>query len=1055
MTSRALLRAGVLLFVLTALAVTPHAQVSSAPPILVVVNDSGGNPFGTYLAEILRAEGLTAIATAPLATVTATDLGKYRLVVLGETPLTATQAALFSNYVSGGGRFVAMRPDAQLAPVLGLGVAAGSTDDGYVGIDGAGVGAGLPAATLPYKGPAMHFDLAAGAVPVAALYASRDIATGRAAVVRYNRTAAWSFDLARSTVYTRQGDPSLAGQERDGEPPYRTVDLFAGRIDLERMPMPHADIQQRLFVRVLASLLADSLPLPRLWYFPGTARTMLVPTADAHTTTGSAYQQFIDGVQAAGGRATLYLPPFVPPPDAVPPAMLAAWRAAGHEISLHPVIDGVTVAQAYDTNRSWFSQTLLLPPGPTVRQHSLAWAGWIDPVLVMRDAGVRMDTSYYPWGPAVFNPTRTRQAHGYITGSGLPMRFVTASGAVLPVYQQATSLADEQLVVGDQSEELTAAQALDVSRRLIDDSEAGGHSAIVANFHVDHYPWEEVRPWVDGTLEYARALQVPTWTAERWLRFTEARAATTVTGLAWTAASTELALTVAVPAGAEPQTLLLARGVRRPPDEPAAGRRRHRPDRAADDRRRVVDRRADRPVAGRRPPGPGPLRRPGQRAAGEHRRRDGRRGECRRDRCDAAGVAQRALRHAGHGRVLDRRRHRRAVRGLRTGERDGHVRARCHDPVHRRAGARRPRRRARRDGRRVVAQPERRTAGRHAGGASRSSMTTRRRSRRPTASPPASKPRCASPRQACSPTTRRSAWRDWPRSSRRSPRSGRSTSMPTAGSPTRQRRSSPAPTSSPIAPPPSRASGRRRRSTSRSPSRPTVQRPRDLRVFSLDGQRLTLRWSPPRAGPAPEGYVVEGGVAPGETLAAIPTGPVPLLTVDAPIGAFRVRVRAIGGGVTSAASVEVPVYIGVPVAPSAPASLLSEVNGTSVALSWRNTFGGGAPEALQLEVSGSAAASVPLPLTDKIIFDGVPGGTYTVAVRARNLAGSSAPSAPVVLVVPGTCTAPPRPPDNVLAYVTGRHRAPDLGCPVDRSGGDGLPAGRGRHRARSRSTRGA
>ena len=69
-------------------------------------------------------------------------------------------------------------------------------------------------------------------------------------------------------------------------------------------------------------------------------------------------------------------------------------------------------------------------------------------------------------------------------------------------------------------------EALAVSRGLIDDSQAGGYSAIATQFHVDFYPYDEVKPWVDGTLAYAAAQQVPIWTAKRWLEFTEARAAT-------------------------------------------------------------------------------------------------------------------------------------------------------------------------------------------------------------------------------------------------------------------------------------------------------------------------------------------------------------------------------------------------------------------------------------------------------------------------------------------------------------------------------------------------
>ncbi len=93
----------------------------------------------------------------------------------------------------------------------------------------------------------------------------------------------------------------------------------------------------------------------------------------------------------------------------------------------------------------------------------------------MVDSGVRMDLSYYTWGRPMFitpgNPAD--QAHGFITGSGLPMKFVNATGGVQNVYQQVTSLVDEQLVdlgsAFDFSQNLEAPAALAVSQQMIDD----------------------------------------------------------------------------------------------------------------------------------------------------------------------------------------------------------------------------------------------------------------------------------------------------------------------------------------------------------------------------------------------------------------------------------------------------------------------------------------------------------------------------------------------------------------------------------------------------------
>jgi hypothetical protein len=66
-----------------------------------------------------------------------------------------------------------------------------------------------------------------------------------------------------------------------------------------------------------------------------------------------------------------------------------------------------------------------------------------------------------------------------------------------------------------------------------------------------------VQPWVLGTLDYAQAQGVPLWTAERWLRYVEARAGTTVGEVSWAPASSTLSFQVTVPASADAQTLML------------------------------------------------------------------------------------------------------------------------------------------------------------------------------------------------------------------------------------------------------------------------------------------------------------------------------------------------------------------------------------------------------------------------------------------------------------------------------------------------------------------
>jgi hypothetical protein len=524
------------------------------PPILLIVNSGSSNPYGPYLAEILRAEGLNSFSVAELSTVTAPTLNNASVVVLAETTLSGTQATLLNNYVAGGGRLVAMRPDAQLASALGITPAGSSTTEGYFAINAATTFAdGFPTTTLPFHGQATNVNPVSGSTVLATLYTDSSIATSFPAVVKSGRTVTWTYDLARSIVFTRQGNPANAS-DRDGTPPYRTEDIFYQAIDRDKVSIPYADVQMRMLNRVIADLLADVMPMPRLWYFPGSNRTLMVVTSDSHANPQSWFDTVVSSVEARGGKVSFYAYNGSSPT----PSAVQAWRSNGHEVGMHPAAFQYSrsLDQAFQAAQSYFTTAGLGAPSPTTRIHQIEWQGWVDGAKIEASYGMGLDLSYYTWGPAVTYPGG-QQAHGYINGSGLPMRFIDQAGVIVPVYQQVTSIIDEQLLVGDFSEHLSTSQAIAVSRQLVDDSQAGGYAAITTQFHVDYFAFGQVQPWAESTMDYANGLSIPMWTAQRWLDYNTARAATSITGVSWSAASKQLTFSVTVPGGSEAQSVAL------------------------------------------------------------------------------------------------------------------------------------------------------------------------------------------------------------------------------------------------------------------------------------------------------------------------------------------------------------------------------------------------------------------------------------------------------------------------------------------------------------------
>ncbi len=210
----------------------------------------------------------------------------------------------------------------------------------------------------------------------------------------------------------------------------------------------------------------------------------------------------------------------------------------------------------------------------------------------------------------------------------------------------------------------------------------------------------------------------------------------------------------------------------------------------------------------------------------------------------------------------------------------------------------------------------------------------------------------------------------------------------------------------------------------------TLSPPTSLRVSASVGNSVTIEWTQP--GATPSGYVLEGGVAPGEVLASLATGSsATTFTFTAPTGAFYIRVHALSGATRTAASNEIRIFVNVPVPPSAPTGLVGVANGTSLALSWLNTTDGGAPTNMELNVSGAIATTLTLPVSETFSYAGVPAGTYAFSITAVNTTGRSAPSSAVTLTFPASCPGVAGVPTDFTAVVSGRSIAVSWNPPAD------------------------
>ena len=525
-------------------------------PILVV--GYAANPFSRYYAEILRAEGLNAFAALDISAVDATVLSGYDVVILGEMPLTTGQVTMFTTWVNGGGNLIAMRPDKKLAGLLGLTDAASTLPEGYLLVNTASSpGQGIVGQTMQFHGTADRYTLAAvspAAVSIATLFSDATTATPNPAAtlrtVGSGEAAAFAFDLARSIVYTRQGNPAWAGDERDGIAPVRSDDMFYGAkagdvqpdwVNLARVAIPQADEQQRLLANLVLKMNLDRKPLPRFWYFPRMEKAVVVMASDNHGSQNVEVRFLADQAASPTGcsvdnwdcvRSTVYLYSGALASD----ALAKQYEDAGFEVGLHVNTNcsdwtPASLAGFFTTQVADFYATYpSLLPLATHRTHCIAWSDWASQPKVELQNGIRLDTNYYYWPPAWVNDTP-----GFFTGSGMPMRFADLDGTMIDVYQATTQMTDES----GQTYPFTINTLLDRATGA-----EGYFGAFVANIHTDGSTEDQAASIVSSALSRS----VPVVSAKQMLAWLDGRNGSSFTGLSWS--SGVLSFGISVGAGA-------------------------------------------------------------------------------------------------------------------------------------------------------------------------------------------------------------------------------------------------------------------------------------------------------------------------------------------------------------------------------------------------------------------------------------------------------------------------------------------------------------------------
>jgi hypothetical protein len=539
---------------LAMMASTASAAIPAPPggPILVVTPASS-DEFRNYIPEIMRGEGLNDFAAASVSSLSPALLSSYDVVVLSRTTLSDAQAAMLADWISAGGNLIAMRPDTRLAGLLGISPLGGTSDDANLTVDTSRApGAGITSAVLQYHGPADRYGLA-GATPVANLSSGTPAVTLR--TVGAGHAAAFTYDLSRSVVVTRQGNPAWAGQERDGDVVgiVRADDMFFGNaasglpwLDLSRAAVPSADEQQRL----LANLITETArtPIPRFWYLPSGNKAAVVLTGDDHgrgsagdAPSGTA-QRFAENVASSAPgcslidwqcvRSTSYIYPDVAD-STLTAAQVQSYEAQGFEVALHLKVDGPNDCSPFSSepvlNDNYVSQLAALRtaignvPAATSRTHCIVWSDFDSQPLAEAANGIRLDTNYYYWPGSWIG-----QNPGLMTGSGFPQRFAALNGSLVDVYQATTQLNDE--LTGNMDNDL--ATETNTLNTLLNNAVGSSayYGVFTANNHTDP---QEGANHAANVVNAAKAHGVPVISAQQMLTWLDGRNNSAFQGVAF------------------------------------------------------------------------------------------------------------------------------------------------------------------------------------------------------------------------------------------------------------------------------------------------------------------------------------------------------------------------------------------------------------------------------------------------------------------------------------------------------------------------------------------
>ncbi|MGQ9555820.1 MAG: hypothetical protein ACUVWR_17105 [Anaerolineae bacterium] len=505
--------------------------------IAVIISENPVDCLWQYVLEIMAVEGLPRADTIEAGRLAEArqDLDDHAAVIVPSLELSEAATAALLAYLRAGGSLLLLKPCTRLARGLGLEAADVPEHllrDAYLELERTHplttiVPEGIP--YLQYHGPA---DAYLPGIATAAAYiywggASMPypaILTGQFGKGRF---VIFAYDLALSTMLFHQGLRSQsstgARPDRSGDNTYTPNDLFVGYLNAELRLIPQADLQQRMLSAALDWLLQETTPLPRVWYYPESKPAVALINGDGDAMTIEEMCLYVDAVERFGGCYGVYV--LCDQYDYVPAALIEHYRRRGHYFGPHIWQELRPSPQSFHEHIQHevraFAERYGFQPLST-RHHCVVWPGWTEPAQALAQAGIRMELNF-----------RAAQHYreGYLTGSGLPIRYVDDHGEMVDVQQQPTLLSDDFLFQNKSFlTPLKTGEVIALTKSMIDDCVERYHTVFHPYFHPVYsrlqpplVPGTYTLPWLEATLAHCNLRGLPILSLDRWCVFSLAR----------------------------------------------------------------------------------------------------------------------------------------------------------------------------------------------------------------------------------------------------------------------------------------------------------------------------------------------------------------------------------------------------------------------------------------------------------------------------------------------------------------------------------------------------